>query len=81
MLMRQTVEALGVVFFVRRHLCRGAEADSHGPVQYHRNSPVADVSCAGPALECRRGVDSRAPTVAPRCGFGRVGQLIIALMS
>ena len=24
-----------------RHLCRGAETDSHGPVQDHRNSPVA----------------------------------------
>ena len=30
-------------FFVpgRRHLCRGAETVSHGPVQDHRNSPVA----------------------------------------
>ena len=25
----------------RRHLCRGAETDSRGPVQDHRNSPVA----------------------------------------
>ena len=25
----------------RRHLCRGAETDSHGPVQDHRISPVA----------------------------------------
>ena len=35
-----------VVFFfsegpVRRHLCRGAETDSHGPVQDQRNSSVA----------------------------------------
>ena len=56
---------------VRRHFCRGAEADSHGPVQetidilqLQYTDKVIDVFCAGPVLECRRGEDSRAPTVA-----------------
>ena len=68
-----------LVCFVRRHLCRGAEADSHGPVQdtieilqLQYTEKVIDVFCAGPALECRRGGDSRAPTVAARGGPGVV---------
>ena len=39
-------------------------------LQLQYTDKVIDVSCAGPALECRRGVDSRAPTVASRGGPG-----------
>ena len=43
--LQKTVEVPLLQFVVfgpgRRHLCRGAETDSHGPVQDHRNSPVA----------------------------------------
>ena len=53
-----------LVCFLRRHLCRGAEADAHGPVQetieilqLQYTDKVIDVFCAGPALECRRGGD------------------------
>ena len=66
-----------LVFFVlgpgRQHSCRGADADSLGPVtiaflQLQYIDKVVDVFCAGPAvLECTRGGDSRAPTVAPFC--------------
>ena len=55
----------------RRHPCRGADADSLGLItivilQLQYIDKVVDFCCAGPVLECRRGRDSRAPTVAAR---------------
>ena len=59
---------------VRRHLCRGADADPFGPcvqkiieiLQLQYIDKVIDVGFAGPAVfGCNRGGDTRAPPVAP----------------
>ena len=64
------------VFQGRRHLRRGADADSYGPsiqknieiLQLQYIDKVIDVGFAGHAVpRCIRGGDSRAPTVAPIC--------------
>ena len=57
---------------VRRHPCRGANADSLGlPQRFSSCCTLTRWStffCAGPAVfECRRGGDRRSPTVAPFC--------------
>ena len=57
---------------VRRHPCRGANADSLGLPQRFSGCCTLTrwvvVGRAGPAVfECRRGEDSRSPTVAPFC--------------
>ena len=46
-----------------RHLCRGAETDSHGPVQDHRNSPVAT---AAVVTSCSSSADCPS-SAAPMC--------------
>ena len=49
-----------------RHLCRGAETDSHGPVQDHRNSPVAT---AAVVTTCSSSADCPS-SAAPMCCGG-----------
>ena len=75
MLMRQTIEAL--VWHVQGWFSLSVDISvvvqrqipwvlfsTIEILQLQYTDKVIDVSCAGPALECRRGVDSRAPTVA-----------------
>ena len=67
-----------LVFFVRRHsvvVQRQINMFLFSTIeilQLQYTDNVIDVSCAGPAFECRSGVDSRVPTVAARGGPGVV---------